>query len=518
MMSEKKVKLLAMLVVALCANGVTYTAHAEETKYTNFSTQVVSSVDVNNKIESKYEVSNIDETMNTKDSDVEITDNWLTEEVAKQLNKEVDELKKEDFEKITKIDLNSTKIDDEIPKEILLLKNLNYLNLNYSSLNGNIPDYLAELPNLTYLDLGDNRLDDISDKVLNKIKEGKYSYCDVLGNQFKLYEDWYYLKGKWYYFDRWGDKLVGSQSIGGKEYEFTEDGYVREGWEKNEDGTSSYYDKNKGKIKSDWLPLGSNWYYFDENGVMLTGMQTINNKKYYLGSDGIMVTGKQVIDGKQYLFASGGDMQFGWTTVNGKQYYCDPSTGEIVVNQERVIDGKTYRFLSDGSLMTNGWIDSNTYVDANGQTISSASCHSNTQFQLFKYLTDTNNRVSVHYKAIELHGGDTSNNCVFFTSEALRRVGIDLPLGTCNTYDLEDKLQAMGFVESYDLSQLKPGDIVFTNGYTHVYIFMGWSANGYAYICDNQADRFDNKVLHLRNIYGDTDLTDRATHFFYYPY
>ena len=122
------------------------------------------------------------------------------------------------------------------------------------------------------------------------------------------------------------------------------------------------------------------------------------------------------------------------------------------------------------------------------------------------------------YKAIELHGGDTSNNCVFFTSEALRRVGIDLPLGTCNTYDLEDKLQAMGFVESYDLSQLKPGDIVFTNGYTHVYIFMGWSANGYAYICDNQADRFDNKVLHLRNIYGDTDLTDRATHFFYYPY
>ena len=194
MMGEKKVKLLAMLVVALCANGVTYTAHAEEIKDTNFSTQVVSSVEVNDQRKINYEESKVNEAMNTKDSDVEITDNWLTEEVAKQLNKEVDELKKEDFEKITKIDLNSTKIDDEIPKEILLLKNLNYLNLNYSSLNGNIPDYLAELHNLTYLDLGDNRLDDISDKVLNKIKEGKYSYCDVLGNQFKLYEDWYYLK------------------------------------------------------------------------------------------------------------------------------------------------------------------------------------------------------------------------------------------------------------------------------------------------------------------------------------
>lgn len=518
MMGEKKVKLLAMLVVALCANGVTYSAHAEEIKDTNSSTQVVSSVEVNDQRVINYEESKVNEVMNTKDSDVEITDNWLTEEVAKQLNKKVRDLTVEDFNKITQIDLHYKRIEEKFPDEISLLSNLESLNLNYCRLEGKIPNELADLPKLTYLDLGDNKFDEIGEKVQENVKAGKYSYCDVLGNQFKLYEDWYYLKGKWYYFDRWGDKLVGSQSIGGKEYEFTEDGYVREGWEKNEDGTSSYYDKNKGKIKSDWLPLGSNWYYFDENGVMLTGMQTINNKKYYLGSDGVMLTGIQILDGKRLCFASSGEMQFGWTTINGKQYYCDPSTGEIIVNQERVIDGKTYRFLSDGSLMTNGWIDSNTYVDANGQTISSASCHSNTQFQLFKYLTDTNNRVSVHYRAIELHGGDTSNNCVFFTSEALRRVGIDLPLGTCNTYDLEDKLQAMGFVESYDLSQLKPGDIVFTNGYTHVYIFMGWSANGYAYICDNQADRFDNKVLHLRNIYGDTDLTDRATHFFYYPY
>ena len=88
---------------------------------------------------------------------------------------------------------------------------------------------------MTYLDLGDNKFDEIGEKVQENVKAGKYSYCDVLGNQFKLYEDWYYLKGKWYYFDRWGDKLVGSQSIGGKEYEFTEDGYVREGWEKNEE-------------------------------------------------------------------------------------------------------------------------------------------------------------------------------------------------------------------------------------------------------------------------------------------
>ena len=75
----------------------------------------------------------------------------------------------------------------------------------------------------------------------------------------------------------------------------------------------------------------------------------------------------------------------------------------------------------------------------------------------------------------------------------------------------------MGFVPCYDLSQLKPGDIVFTNNYSHVYIFMCWDTDGYAYIVDNQSYNFDNKVLHKRQVYQDTSITDRATHFYYYP-
>ncbi|MDO5518426.1 MAG: cell wall-binding protein [Clostridium sp.] len=517
-MGQRKVKLLAMLVVALCANSITYTAHAEEIQDAKPAITDKSSAEMKNDSVINYQESKVNEAMQTKDSDVEIKDNWLTEEVAKQLNKKVKDLTVDDFNKITKIDLHYKRIEEKFPEEISLLNNLEYLNLNYCRLKDKIPDEIADLPKLTYLDLGDNKLDKIGDKLLNNIKLGKYTYCDILGNQFKIYDDWYCIKGKWYYFDHWGYKATGSQKINGKEYEFTDDGYVREGWEDNSDGTKSYYDKDNGKIKSSWKAVGYDWYYFNEEGIMQTGFQTINGKKYYLGTDGVMRTGIQNIDGKQLCFSKSGDMQFGWTTFNGKKYYCDPSTGELITNQQKVIDGKTYKFLSDGSLMTSGWVDGNTYIDQSGQTVSSSSTHSNTQFNLYKYMTDTNNRVSVHYRAIELHGGDTSNNCVFFTSEALRRVGIDLPLGTCNTYDLEDKLQAMGFVQSYDLSQLKPGDIVFTNGYTHVYIFMGWASNGYAYICDNQADRFDNKVLHLRSVYSDTAITDRATHFFYYPY
>lgn len=516
-MGKNKVKLLAMLVVALCTNGVTYSAHAEEIQNTKYAQIESSSIDSGNESTNIYEESKVNEAMNNKDSDIEITSNWLTDEVAKQVNKKVYNLTAEDFAKVTKIDLHYSKIEDEIPAEISLMTNLQYLNLNYTRLKGEIPASLSKLTKLTYLDLGDNKLDEIDDSIIKNVKDGKYTYCDLGGNQFKLSDGWYYLKGKWYYFDKWGEQASGTKEINGVKYEFTDDGFVREGWENNSDGTRCYFDRIKGKITNSWQPIDGKWYYFDDQGKMQTGLQNINGKKYYLGTDGVMLTGFQIIDGKKYIFSNDGDMKFGWVDFNGKRYYTDSVSGQLNLEPQKVIDGQTYRFYSDGSLIVNGW-NGNTYVGNNGQTVSISDTHSNTQFNLFKYLTDTNNRVSVHYRAIDLHGGDTSNNCVFFTSEALRRVGIDLPLGTCNTYDLEDKLEAMGCVKSYDLSQLKPGDIVLTEGYTHVFVFMGWASDGYAYVCDNQADWYDNKVLHLRPIYTETAMVSKSSHFFYFPY
>ena len=105
-----------------------------------------------------------------------------------------------------------------------------------------------------------------------------------------------------------------------------------------------------------------------------------------------------------------------------------------------------------------------------------------------------------------------------FASEALRRIGVNIPRSTANTYQFENQLKSWGFAYSYDFSQLKPGDIVFTNNYSHVYIFMCWDKDGYAYIVDNQGTSYGNSVLHRRQVLEDTDTTDRATHFFYYPY
>lgn len=453
-------------------------------------------------------------------SDYEIGRNWLTEEVASQLNKKLNYLTVEDFSHIVKIDCRYVKLDSEIPKEIELLKNLEYLDLNYSRLDGAIPESLASLPKLTHLDLGDNKFDDIPQVLDDKIKNGDYKYCDIEGNQFRISEGWHYLKGNWSYFDRYGDRLKEEQKIDNVTYDFGEQGYIKEGWEQR-DNLWFYYDKVAGMIKSQWKLINNKWYYFNEDGARLTGLQNIQGTMFCLSPTGEMLTGMQNIGGKNYYFCERGGMQYGWVNVNGKDYYFDETNGQMAVSCEKYIGGSKYTFAADGtsSKQANTWIDEYTYVQPNGQTVNTYYnySHSNTNYQLFKYMTYPSNQVSVDQTAVVLHGGITSNNCVYFASEALRRIGVGLSTDTCNTYDLERKLLYMGFVPCYDLSQLKPGDIVFTNNYTHVYIFMCWDTDGYAYIVDNQSYNFDNQILHKRQIYSDTAITDRATHFYYYP-
>lgn len=280
-----------------------------------------------------------------------------------------------------------------------------------------------------------------------------------------------------------------------------------------------YYDRLSGAVKNDWRQISGKWYYFNEEGIMQKGLQTIKGVKFYLNDSGAMLTGWQKIDNNDYYFSSTGGMVYGWLTLDDNTYYLDESTG-IMALGEKTIKGEKYKFSSDGSLIKNLWVDNYTYVQANGKSVNTYSnySHSNTNYQLFKYMTNANNQMSVDNAALLLHNGNPSNNCVYFSSEALRRVGVNIPTSTANTYQLENQLKSWGFTYSYDFSQLKPGDIVFTNNYSHVYIFMCWDTDGYAYIVDNQRTSFGNLVLHRRNVLGDTDTTDRATHFFYYPY
>ncbi|WP_243454675.1 hypothetical protein [Desulfosporosinus fructosivorans] len=48
--------------------------------------------------------------------------------------------------------------------------------------------------------------------------------------------------------------------------------------------------------------------------------------------------------------------------------------------------------------------------------------------------------------------------------------------------------------------------LLFTQGYTHTYTFMGWVTPGkydYAYIVDNQARSFGGQVFHVRSTTDD---------------
>ncbi|OOM82160.1 toxin A [Clostridium puniceum] len=495
-MQQNKLKKLAMLCIILCINSIPAVAYAKEIETTKEITK-------QSNVESK----------------VQIEDNWLTKEVSSQVGKNVKNLTEQDFLNIKKIKLSYKNIKDEIPKEIKLLKNLEYLDLNYSAIEGEIPEELGDLPKLTYLDLGDNKIEKLPDNIKQKAANGNYTYCDFEENKFTLSEGWYLLKSKWCYLDRNGERIKGTKKINGKEYEFTDDGNVREGWESDKSKNWYYYDREKGMIKNDWKQVSGKWYYFNEDGIMQKGLQVIKGVKYYLSDNGVMLTGWVKVDNNYCYFSGSGAMQYGWLEVDNKTYYLDDSTGAMLTATEKVINGKKYKFSTDGSLLRNVWLDGYNYVQANGEAVNTYYnySHSNANYQLFKYMTDVNNQMSVDNTAVWLHGGATDNNCVFFSSEALRRIGVNIPRSVANTYQFENELKSRGFAYSYDFSQIKPGDIVFTNNYTHVYIFMCWDKNGYAYIVDNQRTSYGNLVLHRRKVLEDTAISDRATHFFYYP-
>lgn len=158
---------------------------------------------------------------------------------------------------------------------------------------------------------------------------------------------------------------------------------------------------------------------------------------------------------------------------------------------------------------------------------------SSVQVKLYNYLMNYQNRNSVLKTAIKLHGGDPSNNCAYFSSESLRRVGIKVPTKVCNTDKRSNKyadqslvlfLKSQRWKRNNDLSKLLPGDICFTTPEgggkgrpTHVYIFMGWvdeKSKRYAYICDNQFYEYPG-IYHVRNISFPT-LQKEALQFYMY--
>lgn len=148
--------------------------------------------------------------------------------------------------------------------------------------------------------------------------------------------------------------------------------------------------------------------------------------------------------------------------------------------------------------------------------------------KLFDYLSSEENRNSVTERANELHGGTLHNSCVYFASESLRRIGVKIPDSMSLIPPFIEALKKQGFKTSYDLEELKPGDICFTtdvNGVfggrpTHTYIFMGWESPGTAWIADNQlydyGDVYHTRLMKFHYLNDMKDKPKEATAFFMY--
>ncbi|WCM69633.1 cell wall-binding protein [Clostridium perfringens] len=308
--------------------------------------------------------------------------------------------------------------------------------------------------------------------------------------------DWYYLKSNgpmatgwqfinddWYYLKPNGPMATGWQSINDDWYYLKPNGPMVTGWQFiNNDW---YYLKSNGPMATSWQKINDDWYYLKPNGPMATGWQKIDNNWYYLNSNGPMATGWRFLDNNWYHLSENGPMTIGWKNSDDKWYYLDDN-GAMAQDSEKTINGNIYKFDSDGVMITDKWFES-TYVNKDGIVLhgSPSRSHSYTQYKLFNYMSNEDNRESVHYAAIDLHGGETTNNCVYFTSEALRRAGVKIPLYVANTYQLERELLSRGWIRSTNTSDLRPGDVVFS-GYKHSFTFMNWYDDDYAYIVDNQ--------------------------------
>ncbi|MDK0636767.1 cell wall-binding protein [Clostridium perfringens] len=326
---------------------------------------------------------------------------------------------------------------------------------------------------------------------------------------------WKFINGYWYYLKSNGSMATGWQFINNDWYYLNSNGPMATGWKFiNNDW---YYLKSNGPMATSWQKINDDWYYLKPNGPMATGWQKINNNWYYLNSNGPMATGWRFLDNNWYHLSENGPMTIGWKNSDDKWYYLN-NNGAMVQNSEKTVNGNIYKFDSDGVMITDKWFGS-TYVNKDGIVLhgTPSRSHSYTQYKLFNYMSNEDNRESVHYAAIDLHGGETTNNCVYFTSEALRRAGVKIPLYVANTYQLERELLSRGWIKSTNTSDLRPGDVVFS-GYKHSFTFMNWYDKDYAYIVDNQKKYFDS-VLHKRLVSVDDPINDtiRATHFFYLP-
>ena len=189
---------------------------------------------------------------------------------------------------------------------------------------------------------------------VEKIKEG----WQEENNNWRFYEhnkpvtNWKKIQGKWYYFNKDGNRLSNTTFDG---YVFNKDGVMAEnGW--NFIHGKWYFANSSGKISQNkWEKINDSWYYFDKDGIMLSNT-TINS--YLLTNSGAMSENKWVLIDKHWYFAnsSGKISQNKWEKINGIWYYFD-KTGIMFSNKWQ----GNYYLKSSGAMAKKEWIFDKTY-------------------------------------------------------------------------------------------------------------------------------------------------------------
>ena len=177
-------------------------------------------------------------------------------------------------------------------------------------------------------------------------------------NQWRFYENnkpvtkWKQIQGKWYYFDKNGNRLSNTTFDG---YAFDNDGVMASGgWIKLTD--KWYYSNFSGKISQEkWEKIGNSWYYFDKNGIMLSN--TIFNG-YLFSNSGAMPTNSWVKINEQWYYAqaSGKPTQLKWENI-GNTWYFFNAEGAMASNQWK----GNYFLKASGTMANKEWIFDKTY-------------------------------------------------------------------------------------------------------------------------------------------------------------
>ena len=198
-----------------------------------------------------------------------------------------------------------------------------------------------------------------------KVKEGWQGE----NNNWRFYEhnkpviNWKKIQGKWYYFNKDGNRLSNTTFDG---YVFNKDGVMAEnGW--NFINGKWYFASSSGKISQNkWEKIADSWYYFDKDGIMLSNT-TFDS--YLLTKSGAMATnGWAKIDQNWYYATSSGKIsQDKWEKINGSWYYFDKKG--IMLSSTTF---KGYLFNNSGAMADNSWVkikDTWFYANASGKFV-----------------------------------------------------------------------------------------------------------------------------------------------------